>query len=209
MMTADYLQVKANQYGPVCVLAVGGELDVGSAARFAELIQSAPGTMTPRPKRVVIDLSGLRFIDCAGARALATVARSALASCPVVVRSTRPAVRRVLDLMGLDLELMGPNLDLIGLDVEHVRGRTETVADSPTGALVRRSQQARFWSAQIIADSRHAAQAVAATEDRMAASLIKLAGRRPKAAERLTALSEEAHMQAVRLRDQARRPLPM
>jgi hypothetical protein len=43
----------------------------------------------------------------------------------------------------------------------------------------------------------------------MAASLIKLAGRRPKAAERLTALSEEAHMQAVRLRDQARRPLPM
>jgi anti-anti-sigma factor len=207
-MTAYYLQVKASQYGPVCVLAVSGDLDATSAARFAALTQSMPRTMTPRPKRVVIDLSGLRFIDCAGTRTLATVARSAPGRCPVVVRSTRPAVRRVLDLMGLDPELMGPTLDLIGLDVEHVRGRAEAVAESLTGRLVRRSQQARSWSQQTIADSRHTARAVAATEDRMAASLIRLADRRPKVADRLTALSEEAHMRAVRLRDQARRPLP-
>jgi anti-anti-sigma factor len=207
-MTAYYLQVKVREYGSVCVLAVCGELDVGPAARFSELIQDAPTTVTPRPKRVVIDLSGLRFADCAGARTLATAARSAPGNCAVVVRSIRPAVRRVLDLMALDPELMGPSLDLIGLDVEHVRGRAETVAGSPTGALVRQSQQARFWSEQTIADSRHAARAVAATEDRMATSLVKLAGRRPEATERLTALSEEAHMQAVRLRVQARRPLP-
>jgi anti-anti-sigma factor len=207
-MNDQYLNVKAEQRGPVCVLAVTGDLDVGSTARFAELTTGAITAMRPRPQRVVLDLSGLRFTDCGGARTLAAFARSAPGKCPVVVRSTRPAVRRVLDLLGLDLELMGPTLDLISLDVEHVRGSAEAVAESPTGVLVRQSVRARSWSQQTVADSRRMAEVIAETEDRMSASLIGLASRRPKAADRLTALSEAAHMQAMRLRDQARRHLP-
>jgi hypothetical protein len=161
-----------------------------------------------RARRVVIDLSGLRFIDCGGTRALATVVRSASAGCPVMVRSVRPAVRRVLDLMCLDLDVMGPNLDLIALDVEHVRGRAEAVAESPTGRLVEQSRLARSWSARTIADSRRTAQVIAATEERMAASLVQLASRRPRRANQLTALSEAAHRQAQRMRDQAGRSLP-
>jgi anti-anti-sigma factor len=205
-MNAFYLQVQAEQHGAVCVLAVRGDLDAGSSARFAELTQRVL-TMQPRAKRVVLDLSGLRFLDCGGARALAAVARSAPGRSPVVVRSIRPAVRRVLDLMCLDLDLMGPNLDLMGMDVEHVRGSADAVAESTTGRLVRQSQRARSWSERTIADSRRTARVLAVTEEQMSASLLRLASRRPRSADRLTALSEAAHMQALRLRDQARRPL--
>lgn len=202
------LHVKAERRDQVCVLAVGGELDTGTAAEFTKLVQGATATMLPRPRRVVMDLSGLRFIDCAGTRALATIVRSAPPRCPVVIRSTRPAVRRMLDLMCLDPDVVGPNLDLIGLDVEHVRGSAKAMADSPTGKLVRQSALARSWSAQTIADSRHAAQAIAATEERVAASLDQLASRRPMEADRLTELSEAAHRQALHMRNQAQRTLP-
>jgi len=208
-MIAYHLQIKAEHRGPVCVLAVSGDLDVGSADQFTEFIQGTVPMMRPRPRRVVIDLSGLRFIDCRGARALAAAARSAPGRCPVVVRSVRHPVRRVLDLLGVDLDLLGPNLDLIGLDVERVRGSAAAVAQSPTGRLVRQSRLARSWSAEIMEDSRRAVRVIAATEDKMAVTLGLLADQRPTAADRLTALSEEARTQAWRLRDQARRSLAL
>jgi anti-anti-sigma factor len=207
-MNTEQLQFRVQHHGVVCVLAVSGELDVGTTAHFVKLAENAIMAARHSPKRVVMDLSGLRFIDCGGARALAALIRSAPPRCPVVVRSARPAVRRVLDLMCMDLDLMGPNLDLIGLDVEHVRGSAKAVAASQTGLLVRQTQQARSWSEQTIADSRRTAQLIATTEDRMAATLIRLADRRPDAAGRLAAMSEAAQMQALRMRYQARRPLP-
>jgi anti-anti-sigma factor len=207
MMSANHLQVRAEQYGQVCVLAVVGDLDSAACEQFTQLVGGAMTMARPRPKRAVLDLSGLRFIDCAGSRALAEAVRSQPGGCAVVVRSIRPGVRRVLDLMCLDLELLGPNLDLMGMDVEHVRGSAVAVAQSPTGRLVRQSQLARSLSEQTMAESRHAAQVIAATEERMAASLIRLAGRRPMAAGRLTALSEAAQLHALQLRAQARRSL--
>jgi anti-anti-sigma factor len=200
-MNTEQLQFRVQHHGVVCVLAVSGELDVGTTAHFVKLAENAIMAARHSPKRVVMDLSGLRFIDCGGARALAALIRSAPPRCPVVVRSARPAVRRVLDLMCMDL-------DLIGLDVEHVRGSAKAVAASQTGLLVRQTQQARSWSEQTIADSRRTAQLIATTEDRMAATLIRLADRRPDAAGRLAAMSEAAQMQALRMRYQARRPLP-
>jgi anti-anti-sigma regulatory factor len=55
-------------------------------------------------EQLVLDLSGLLFLDCRGSRALAAVTRAVPEECPVVVRSARPAVRRLLGLLGLDLE---------------------------------------------------------------------------------------------------------
>lgn len=55
----------------------------------------------------MLDLSGLAFLDCRGARALAEAARAVPVDSPVIVRSVCPRVRRVLDLLGLDLERRG------------------------------------------------------------------------------------------------------
>jgi anti-anti-sigma factor len=124
------------------VLAVRGELDLGSSVMFTEFTEGVVAVMTPQPRRVVVDLSGLRFIDCSGARALAAVTSSPLGQCPVVMRSVRPAVHRVLELMGLDLGLAEPGLDLMNLDPQPLGG-DDAVADSPTGELVRQLQLAR------------------------------------------------------------------
>jgi anti-sigma B factor antagonist len=201
----EYLTIKVDRYGQVCVLAVRGELDLGSSVMFIEFTEGVAAAMTPQPQRVVVDLSGLRFIDCSGARALAAVASSPLGRCPVVLRSVRPAVHRVLDLMGLDL--VGPSLDLMSPDPQPL-GVSDTAADSPTGELVRQLRLARSHSEQAIADCRRVAGDIAATEDRMALTLTQLAACRPNAYDRLTTLSRAARRQAVRLRDQSRAEAP-
>ena len=86
--------------GAVCVLKVSGELDFLTAAEFA---QHARLVAEAGPERLVLDLSDLAFADCCGARALAAAVR-AVPGCPVIVRSVRPMVRRLLDLLGLNLE---------------------------------------------------------------------------------------------------------
>jgi anti-anti-sigma factor len=84
------------RHGPVCVLAVTGELDLFTVADLAE---SAAAALAAPAERFVLDLSGLRFIDCSGARALGAVTQAVPAGCPVIVRSVSPAVRRVMDLL--------------------------------------------------------------------------------------------------------------
>lgn len=85
----------------MCVLSVSGELDFLSAG---SLVRQARGLVDGRAERLVLDLSGLMFADCAGVRALAAVAGLVPDYCPVIVRSAQPAVRRILELLGADLE---------------------------------------------------------------------------------------------------------
>jgi anti-anti-sigma factor len=101
MVDAGYLCFRVERDGAVCVLSVIGVLDFLTAEGFAERAGLAVGG---RAERLVLDLSGLAFADCCGARALAAVTRAAPGDCPVIVRSARPVVRRLLDLMNLDLE---------------------------------------------------------------------------------------------------------
>jgi anti-anti-sigma factor len=193
-MAARALTVKAEQYGPVRVVAVGGELDVVSADEFT---RQAVAAIDRRAERFVVDLSGLRFIDCRGARALAAVTRMAPGHCPVVVRSLRPAVRRLLEL--LDLNLQRPP-DPRNLDLEFARVGADMVPDGPTKRLVRQTERARAWSEQVILQSRAVAETLASTEDNLAGTLTKMAGRRPLRADHLLALSQAARAQAVSIR---------
>jgi anti-anti-sigma factor len=101
VVKADYLEVQTAHHQPVCVLALTGELDLFTVANLAE---SAAVVLKTPAERFVLDLRGLKFIDCCGARALATTTRAVPANCPVTVRSVSPAVRRVMDLMGVNLE---------------------------------------------------------------------------------------------------------
>lgn len=70
---ADYLQVQAERHNEVCVLRITGELDASKADAFADNADAVVRTM-PRP--VLVDLSGLTFIDAHGAHSLAALLQS-------------------------------------------------------------------------------------------------------------------------------------
>lgn len=125
-----------------------------------------------------MDLSGVRFVDGAGVRALATTSRAAATDSPVIVRSIRPAIRRALQVLGVDLE--PPALV-----------RRSANEQSPILSEVRRA----------IEESRSLARSVAATEERVAGTFSRLAeGRQPRDAARLLSLSDAATRQAAHFR---------
>jgi anti-anti-sigma factor len=183
VVKAGYLKVETAHHGLVCVLAVTGELDLCTVADLAE---SAAAALQTPAERFVLDLSRLSFIDCGGVRALAAIMRTIPVGCPVIVRSVGPAVRRVLDLMGVNLEPRAM-----------VPGNQATL-------LVLESQRIRSLARKAMAESRTLAETLAATEDRVADTLTRLADRRPHRAGRLTALSRTARTQAAQFRARAR-----
>jgi anti-sigma B factor antagonist len=183
VVKAGYLKVETARHGLVCVLAVTGELDLFTVADLAE--SGAAALKTPA-ERFVLDLSRLSFIDGCGVRALATMTRAVPAGCPVIVRSVHPAVRRVLDLMGVNLE------------------SRVMVPGNHAARLVLESQRIRSLARQAMAESRTLAEILAATEDRVADTLTRLADRRPHRAGRLAALSHTARTQAAQFRARAR-----
>ena len=55
-----------------------------------------------RIERLVLDLAGVTFLDCAGVRALAMAASFAPSGCPVIIRSLSPPARRIITVLGTD-----------------------------------------------------------------------------------------------------------
>ena len=103
-MTMPPLTVTITREGGVCVLAVSGELDI---ATTPALTRQAAAALQDPTERLIIDLSGLEFLDCCGARALAAVTRAAPSGCPVLVRGAGRQARRILDLLAVPLERPG------------------------------------------------------------------------------------------------------
>lgn len=108
MIDAPYLTVNVEHDGPVCVLALHGELDIITVPAFTERMSQVGWDSA---ERVILDMSELSFADCAGARALAATVRTVPADCPLIVRSLRPKVRRMFELTGLNLETLRPAPD--------------------------------------------------------------------------------------------------
>ena len=100
-MDVDDLTVRTVRDGAVCTLILGGALDLLAAGAF---LRHAARVLDDRIERLVLDLAGVTFLDCAGVRALAIATRFVPRGCPVVVRSLSPTARRILELVGLDLE---------------------------------------------------------------------------------------------------------
>jgi len=81
------------------VVEVIGELDLAAAAAFGEAVERA---MADSP-RVVIDATGLTFIDSSGVNALVRAQRRATdSSVELVVRAPDRRVRTVLEITGVD-----------------------------------------------------------------------------------------------------------
>lgn len=181
------LTVNVDRDGRVCVLRVAGELDLLGVGDFLSRTAHAVNATARgghQAEWFVLELAGLTFLDCAGAQALASVIDAVPSQCPVIVRSLSPAARRLLD--------------LIGLDLEHRPGAAvpETSVDWASD-LVRRSQAVRSSARQVMSQIGGTAESVAATEYRVAATMARLARQHPHQAARLEALSEQARSYAI------------
>jgi anti-anti-sigma factor len=98
-MDADDLTVKTVRDGAVCTLVLGGALDLLTAGEF---LQHAAWVLDDRIERLVLDLAGVTFLDCAGVRALAIATCFAPGGCPVIIRSLSPPARRIITALGTD-----------------------------------------------------------------------------------------------------------
>lgn len=187
-MADDYLTVRALRDGRECVLAVSGELDCATSDL---LLSSAAPAVLADYDQIVLDMTGLIFTDCYGARALSALVRAVPDGRPVIVRSVHPAVRRVLDLTGIPLEPMP-------------RETLATAAGSRTSRLIRDTQIARSHAETTITAVRKAAWLIAGTRDSVATTMAVIAQRKPEDAERLLELSQLARAQAEQFRKLAR-----
>jgi anti-anti-sigma regulatory factor len=79
---------------------LSGDLDFPATGG---LLKQAALAVDDRTERLVFDLAGVTFLDCAGIRALSIAARLAPGACPVIIRSLSPMARRIAELLDLDL----------------------------------------------------------------------------------------------------------
>ena len=120
-MDIDDLTVQTVRDGPVCTLIVGGALDLLAAG---EVLQQAARVLDDRVERLVLDLAGVTFLDCAGVRALAIATCFAPGGCPVIIRSLSPPARRIITALGTDdIE----NLRRLSAGLEPQNGRRDGV----------------------------------------------------------------------------------
>jgi anti-sigma B factor antagonist len=77
---------------------VRGELDIGNVDRLTMAVAAA----ATESAHVVLDLSGLGFIDCSGVSALIAISNAVGPGGRVIIRRPSPQVTRVLQLVGAD-----------------------------------------------------------------------------------------------------------
>jgi anti-anti-sigma factor len=204
-VSGERLRIRADRRDRICVVSLRGPLDSTASTGLTECIKTEQAA---RPARLVIDMSGVTSVDLGGARALVIAAQPGPGQCPVVVRSLRPAARQQLELTGLDLGWLDsgrPDRDAAEAAQGGPRPRSHRdMADSATGILVREWRRLLGAAEQAITDGRRTAQSIASTEDHVAATFLRLAARRPAAADRLGGLAQMARGYAVTLRDQGR-----
>ena len=79
-------------------VTVRGQIDVGSADAFYEQLARVAGAS---PRRLVIDLAGVDFLDSAGLNAFVRLRKALPGHCAVILRSVQPRARQVFELTGL------------------------------------------------------------------------------------------------------------
>jgi anti-anti-sigma factor len=97
------LSLETREEGELVRIAVAGELDLSSALTFDEEIRRAEER---RPKTLVIDLSGLRFLDSTGLRLIMSAqARARKRGIRLAIVEGGDAVKRIFRLAGVNRRL--------------------------------------------------------------------------------------------------------
>ena len=98
-MGARHIRVSSDVRHSACVVAVSGELTLATEREFAVLTARA---LAASHGPVLVDVSGVEFADCHGARALVRALR-AVPPRPVGLEGASPAMRRLLAVLAFDL----------------------------------------------------------------------------------------------------------
>ena len=103
MNPTTHLAILTERHEQRSVLRLRGELDASNRDYLHSVLSSA---LENHPPLLVVDLSGLGFMDCAGLSVLVW-AHKRLARCghQLVITDAKPVVLRLLHLMGLDIYL--------------------------------------------------------------------------------------------------------
>ena len=119
------LDLSTRGYGDHAVVSVGGEVDLETATRLGDAALEALRDLS---SHLVLDMSGVSFMDSTGLKVLLSLQRSAaLAGGSLTVAGATRPVRRILTLTGLDqtLQLVDAVDAVDGAD----RGRDAVPAD--------------------------------------------------------------------------------
>jgi anti-anti-sigma factor len=117
--------VSPGEAGPVITLA--GEADVSTLGALSDLLTAQ---LSGGAAQLVIEASGLRFVDAASVRLLAAAGQALRArGGMLVLLHPQPAVRRVLEALGLN------QVVIVGDEAEHDPGTERS--PGPGGALAR------------------------------------------------------------------------
>jgi len=93
------MELRSVSVSPVPVVAVGGELDLESRSCLAGWLRSL---LWARGPVLALDLTGVRFIDCAGVAALLASCRAARDDGGrLFVVALSPCARRIVEITGL------------------------------------------------------------------------------------------------------------
>jgi anti-anti-sigma factor len=84
--------------GSAPLVVVSGELDIATEAELRAVLEAA--LAPPPPERLVVDVSGLRFVDLTGLAPLLAAGRCV--SEGVRLRGTSPALSRLRSLLALE-----------------------------------------------------------------------------------------------------------
>jgi anti-sigma B factor antagonist len=118
-----YVVVERSDLGVVC--ALHGDLDTAASCRLREALAELCGAAA-----VVLDLSGVPFIDAAGLRVLvAGIRRCHAHGAEVVIRGIRPPVERLVRLAGLDQ--VAPFVGKVGRSPSRRRPRSRRTSGEP------------------------------------------------------------------------------
>lgn len=95
---APSLVIKTVTAAQAATVVIGGELDL---ATMPLLSRQLAQTLDDRPQRLIFDMAGVDFIDCASLRLIASTSRYLPAGRRPVIWRPSPVVRRMLELTGL------------------------------------------------------------------------------------------------------------
>ena len=96
---ADRVAIEVKVGTATTTVFISGELDLVTMPFVSEHLTMV---LEARPERLVLDLAQAGFLDCGSARMIVATGRSLPAGRRPVIRRPSPAVRRILELTGLD-----------------------------------------------------------------------------------------------------------
>ena len=108
-------------------VVIKGELDLLTMPYLAERLALVP---RESPGRLVFDLAATSFMDCGSARLIAAAGQRLAGGRRPVIRRPAPAVRRILELTGLDARF-----EIEALAVGSIHGRPFAEARTRAGVV--------------------------------------------------------------------------